>query len=176
MRSSPSVILQAIEKTGLVPLFYHSDVSTATQVIEAAYRGGARVFEFANRGPNALTVFRELVNRFSTYTDFHLGIGTIMNASQANEFIDAGAKFLVSPIFKHEIADVAHREDPLDPGHRHDDGNCNSSRGRCLVGKGISWFGVGTGICVVGVADLTRFESDAHRGRRTYGEKPFSLV
>lgn len=113
MRPAKSDILQAIEKTGLVPLFYHGDVSTAIHVIEACYRGGARVFEFANRGTNALPVFRELVNRFSGLTDFHLGIGTIMNASQANEFTEAGAKFLVSPIFKHEIAEVANREDIL---------------------------------------------------------------
>ncbi|MBS1508924.1 MAG: bifunctional 4-hydroxy-2-oxoglutarate aldolase/2-dehydro-3-deoxy-phosphogluconate aldolase [Bacteroidetes bacterium] len=111
MRASKSDILSAIEKTGLVPLFYHDDVSTATHVIEASYRGGARVFEFANRGPNALTVFRELVNRFSSYADFYLGIGTIMNAPQAKEFIDAGAQFLVSPIFKTEIAEVVTHED-----------------------------------------------------------------
>jgi 2-dehydro-3-deoxyphosphogluconate aldolase/(4S)-4-hydroxy-2-oxoglutarate aldolase len=113
MRPAKADILRSIETTGLLPLFYHGDVATAIQVVEASYRGGSRVFEFAHRGPNAFEVFRELVNHFSSYTNFYLGIGTVMEATTARQYIDAGAHFLVSPIFKSEIAEVVNRENVL---------------------------------------------------------------
>ena len=47
-------IVGKMKELGLVPLFTHDDIPTSQQVIEAAYRGGVRVFEFTNRRKNSL--------------------------------------------------------------------------------------------------------------------------
>ena len=47
----------AMAETGLVPLFYHSDAAICREVIAACHTGGAKVFEFTNRGDFAHEVF-----------------------------------------------------------------------------------------------------------------------
>lgn len=90
--------LKLLNQVGVLPLFYHSDIEIAKEVINASYRGGARAFEFTNRGENAFTVFTELV----AYTKeslpgLSMGIGTIYDAETAQKFIDAGTDFIVTP-------------------------------------------------------------------------------
>ncbi|MCK7533230.1 MAG: hypothetical protein MZV63_20445 [Marinilabiliales bacterium] len=50
----------AMAETGLVPLFYHHDEEICKEVISACHKGGAQVFEFANRGDFAHEVFAEV--------------------------------------------------------------------------------------------------------------------
>ena len=54
-------VLNKMKETGMVPVFYHSDVEVAKQVILACYKGGVRAFEFTNRGDFAHEVFAECV-------------------------------------------------------------------------------------------------------------------
>ena len=41
-------VMEAIAKTGMVPVFYHADAEIAKQVVKACYEGGVRAFEFTN--------------------------------------------------------------------------------------------------------------------------------
>ena len=43
--------------------------------------------------------------------DFYVGAGTVTNLELARKSIDAGADFLVSPNFKSEVVDIAHKND-----------------------------------------------------------------
>jgi len=92
-------------ETGLIPVFNHSDIVVAKNVLDASYQGGIRVFEFTNRGENALAVFAALADYGQQYDDLKLGIGTIFTAADAEAFLDAGADFVVSPAFIPEVAD-----------------------------------------------------------------------
>ena len=86
-------------------------------MIEAAYAGGVRVFEFTNRRANAFNVFVEMLKHFEKYPDLMLGIGTIMDAATTKKFVDAGAHFIISPILKLEMADYCLKNDrPWLPG------------------------------------------------------------
>ena len=51
-------IFSAMERTGLVPVFYNPDPETAKAVLKACFEGGVRLFEFANRGQGAKEVFK----------------------------------------------------------------------------------------------------------------------
>jgi 2-dehydro-3-deoxyphosphogluconate aldolase / (4S)-4-hydroxy-2-oxoglutarate aldolase len=85
--------------------------------LEAAYRGGIRVFEFTNRRSNSFEVFQHLLSVSKKYPDLMLGIGTIMDGPTTKIFIDAGAHFIISPIIKLEMATVCHDHDvPWIPG------------------------------------------------------------
>lgn len=112
-RLSKSDVIQKMTAAGMVPVFNHADVDTARHVIDAAYQGGLRAFEFTNRGANAFEVFVELVKHVQKYPDLALGIGTIMDAAATKKFIDAGADFIVSPILKAEIGTVCKEHDML---------------------------------------------------------------
>ncbi len=117
MEFSKEHIINEIQRAGIIPAFYHADIEIAKSVIESCYKGGLRVFEFTNRGENAYHVFLELTKFVEKLPDLILGIGTIMNSLDAEKFIEAGARFVVSPILKIEIAPVCKKQNkPWIPG------------------------------------------------------------
>lgn len=94
----------------LVPVFYHADTETCKRVLQACYNGGVRVFEFTNRGENALEVFTELVKYAGeNCPGLLLGIGTIATGESAQQFIDAGAGFVVQPFTTPEVGEVCRK-------------------------------------------------------------------
>lgn len=99
MKFDQQQILSAMKATGIIPVFNHTDVETAKSVLDASYKGGVKVFEFTNRGENALEVFQELAAHAQQYEDLMLGIGTIFTDEDARKFLKAGAHFVVSPAF-----------------------------------------------------------------------------
>ncbi|MBL7856990.1 MAG: bifunctional 4-hydroxy-2-oxoglutarate aldolase/2-dehydro-3-deoxy-phosphogluconate aldolase [Cyclobacteriaceae bacterium] len=113
MPFSKQQIVKAIQSSGVVPLFTHDDPIDAQHVLEAAYRGGIRVFEFTNRRKNSFDVFSHLLRYADQHPDLMLGIGTIMDAETTEKFIQAGAHFIISPILKVEMASVCHHHDRL---------------------------------------------------------------
>ena len=49
-RFNKQQVLAKITETGVVPVFYNSDVEVAKNIVKACYEGGIRAFEFTNRG------------------------------------------------------------------------------------------------------------------------------
>ncbi|MDH5607887.1 MAG: bifunctional 4-hydroxy-2-oxoglutarate aldolase/2-dehydro-3-deoxy-phosphogluconate aldolase [Cyclobacteriaceae bacterium] len=97
-------LLESIQKTGILPLYYHPDAGWVAEVIGMCHEAGIRAFEFTNRGENALRVFEDLQKLVGQFPGMRLGIGTIMDAAQSDLFIRAGADFIVSPIVDPEVA------------------------------------------------------------------------
>lgn len=104
-------IVKEMRVKGIVPLFTHDNAEDAERVVEAAYQGGVRAFEFTNRRANSFDVFRHLVAQRGKFPGLMLGIGTVMDAATTQKFIDAGADYIISPILKLEMAEVCHRHD-----------------------------------------------------------------
>lgn len=97
-------IFSTIKKHRFIPLFHHDDIDLSKQVLQALYNGGVRVFEFTNRSANALTVFKKLIEfKNSNFQEMLMGAGTILNASAAQNFYDAGADFIISPNIPMEV-------------------------------------------------------------------------
>lgn len=113
MKFTNQQIVDTMKRTGVVPLFTHDNAEEAQQVIEAAYRGGVRVFEFTNRKKNSYDVFVHLLKQRSNYPELMIGIGTIMDGATTKKFIDAGADFIISPILKLEMAEVCRAHNKL---------------------------------------------------------------
>ncbi len=113
MRFSKQQIVSGMKGAGIVPLFTHDNADDAQQVLEAAYRGGIRIFEFTNRRENSFEVFTHLLSVAKKYPDLMLGIGTIMDGATTKKFLDAGADFIISPILKLEMAEVCRKYDAL---------------------------------------------------------------
>ena len=103
-----------MSSTGLVPLFFHSDVSLAKQVLYACYRGGARLLEFTSRGDRAHEVFRELaVYAEQELPGMILGVGSVTDAASASLYMGLGANFVVTPVLREDIAVVCNRRKVL---------------------------------------------------------------
>ena len=111
-------VLEAMNSTGLVPVFYHSDLETAKNVAKACYLGGVKTFEFTNRGEFAHEVFGELSKYITKECPgLILGVGSIVDAPTASLYIQLGANFIVGPLFNPDVAKVANRRlVPYSPG------------------------------------------------------------
>lgn len=101
---------QVMTETGIVPVFYHSDLETSKQVLKACYAGGIRAFEFTNRGDFAHEIFGEL-NKWAAKEcpDMILGIGSVVDAGTASLFLQLGANFVVGPLLNPDIFKVCNR-------------------------------------------------------------------
>ncbi len=109
--------VEQLVKYPIVPVFYHADPEVCQNVFDACYKGGIRLFEFTNRGANALETFKILASKVGGYEGYILGIGTILTAGDAQTFIDAGAQFVVSPCFSADVFDVCYQNKiPYMPG------------------------------------------------------------
>lgn len=103
-------VLQVITATGIVPLYYHKDANVVRNVVKACYEGGARVFEFTNRGDFAHEVFAE-VNKWcaAECPEMIMGVGSVSDAPTAALYIQLGANFIVSPSLNPDMAKICNR-------------------------------------------------------------------
>ncbi|WP_311440994.1 bifunctional 4-hydroxy-2-oxoglutarate aldolase/2-dehydro-3-deoxy-phosphogluconate aldolase [Hoylesella buccalis] len=111
-------VLNKIQDTGMIPVYYQRDVETAKKVLKACYDGGVRVFEFTNRGDFAHEVFGKLVKWADIECpELALGAGSIVDAATAALYIQLGANFIVGPLLNPEISKVCNRRTiPYCPG------------------------------------------------------------
>ena len=118
MKFNKIQVLTAMKATGLIPVFYNSDLEVSKNIVKACYDGGIRAFEFTNRGEFAHEVFGELVKYAAKECpEMIMGIGSIVDAPTAALFIQLGANFIVGPLFNPEVAKVANRRlIPYAPG------------------------------------------------------------
>ena len=116
--NSKETVIQKIIDYPFIPVFFHAEAAIAKHVLHACYDGGVRVFEFTNRGPEALAVFGELVDYAQIHCpDLVLGIGTIFTPAEALLFIERGAQFVVQPGTVKEVGFVcSENQIPWIPG------------------------------------------------------------
>ena len=101
-------IHQQLLNARVLPLFYHDDADTSFEVIKVLYEERIRLVEYTNRGLNALNNFRELQVRVKTeLPGMVIGIGTIHTEHEAEKFLEAGARLLISPLIDGGIARAA---------------------------------------------------------------------
>jgi len=103
-------VAMAMKETGIIPVFFNKDLQLSKDILLATYKGGARVFEFTNRGDFAHEVFAEL-NKWAAIEapEMILGIGSVVDAATTALYIQLGANFIVSPILNAEMAKTCNR-------------------------------------------------------------------
>ena len=107
-------VIQQMEESGMVPLFYHPDIEVAKSVLKACYDGGARLMEFTNRGDFALEIFTDLIKyAIAELPGMILGVGSVTDAASASQYMLAGANFVVTPVYREDIAIVCNRRKVL---------------------------------------------------------------
>ena len=107
-------VISEIHNSGMVPLFYHHDIEVAENILKACYDGGARLLEFTNRGDFAHDVFKALIKYANkSLTGMILGVGSVTDAASASYYMMNGANFIVTPVFRKDIAVVCNRRKVL---------------------------------------------------------------
>lgn len=86
--------------SAVIPVLVIDDAATAQPLAEALVTGGLLVLEVTLRTPAALDAIREM----KRVPGAIVGAGTVVNADQFSEVMDAGAEFIVSPGLTERLA------------------------------------------------------------------------
>lgn len=106
MKNNSQSVSDAIVNQGILPLYFNASEEVTLDILRSIYRAGIKAVEYTNRGAAALENFKKMVEiRDAEMPDLLLGIGTIKNVQQAQNFLDAGADFFISPGFVPEVAE-----------------------------------------------------------------------
>ena len=99
-------IVTAIEEAGVVAVIRLQEPDKLRAVVEAIGQGGIRAIEVTMTVPGAVELIRQLAPTLPA--GFILGAGTVLDPETAQQVIDAGAQFVVSPVFRRGVIDACH--------------------------------------------------------------------
>ncbi len=93
-------IATIMRTSAVIPVLVIDDIATAVPLAEALVAGGLRVLEVTLRTPAALDAIRAMRGVPGAI----VGAGTVVNADQFAQVMDAGAEFIVSPGLTERLA------------------------------------------------------------------------
>lgn len=102
-------IVSGIEAEGLVAIVRVPRPEWTLPLAKALVAGGVRVVELTMSIPNALEAVRTLDRELGD--EILLGVGTVIDDDTCRAAIDAGAKYIVSPVTKPSLVATAHELD-----------------------------------------------------------------
>src|ERR1700722_3294231 len=98
-------VIRRIGEIGIVPVIRAATVDEANRAVEAICAGGIPIVEITMTVPNAISVIREVAQKYGN--EVLLGAGTVTTAAQDESCLGAGAEFLVSPGLAPTVLSVA---------------------------------------------------------------------
>ena len=108
-------IVPRIERERVVAVIRLADPEKLRAVIDALAAGGVRVFEVTMTVPRAIELIAQLTRGLPEA--LLIGAGTVTDADTARRAIDAGARFIVGPVFRRDVIEACHeRHVPAMPG------------------------------------------------------------
>ncbi len=102
-------ILNRILETKAIAVIRTADSPKLVSVVEAMLEGGVECVEITMTVPGAIQVIRDVCREIGDRA--LIGSGTVMDGDTARQTIDAGAQFVVGPIFNPEVEEVAYQHD-----------------------------------------------------------------
>jgi 2-dehydro-3-deoxyphosphogluconate aldolase/(4S)-4-hydroxy-2-oxoglutarate aldolase len=96
----------AIEDAGVVAVIRIKEPEKLRAVVDAIADGGVRALEVTMTVPGAVELIRGLAPTLPA--GFILGAGTVLDRETAARVIDAGARYVVSPVFRRSVIDACH--------------------------------------------------------------------
>lgn len=108
-------VVRAITATGVVAVIRLADARRLRAVADALLEGGVTALEVTMTVPGAVGLIASL--SASVPTGVLVGAGTVLDVETARQVIDAGARFVVSPVLRPDVIALGHQHDvPVMPG------------------------------------------------------------
>lgn len=102
-----ATLLEELLASKIVAIIRLSSSQPIQELAKALHRGGVKAIEITMGTPNAL----EEINKLSQIEGVIPGVGSVIDAKIAQAAIEAGAQFVVTPISKPEVIQMAHQFD-----------------------------------------------------------------
>jgi len=102
-------VVRAVEDAGIVAVIRIKDPSKLRAIVDAIAEGGIRALEITMTVPGAVELIRELGPTLPA--GFILGAGTVLDAETVARVADAGARYVVSPVFRRSVIEACHARD-----------------------------------------------------------------
>jgi len=102
-----ATLLEQLLATKIIAIIRLSSSDSVFELAQAIHRGGIKAIEIAIGTPNAL----EEINKLSQIEGVIPGVGSVIDAKTGQAAIEAGAKFVVTPVSKPEVIQMAHQYD-----------------------------------------------------------------
>jgi 2-dehydro-3-deoxyphosphogluconate aldolase/(4S)-4-hydroxy-2-oxoglutarate aldolase len=99
-------IVRHIQQLGVVAVIRMKDAAKLRRVVDAIADGGVRAIEVTMTVPGAVELIATLAR--SLPAEILLGAGTVTDAATARAVIDAGARYVVSPVFRRDVIAACH--------------------------------------------------------------------
>lgn len=110
-------IVSQLVEAGAVAVVRMPDAERLLRVIDAVRAGGVTAIEITMTTPGALRVIEEAAEAYADDPAVLVGVGSVLDGLTARLAIDAGARFVVSPVLAPEVITTSHRYDvPVMPG------------------------------------------------------------
>ena len=100
-----------IIEIGILPVIRAASADQGMRAAEAVHKGGIPVVEMTMTVPGAIDAIAQLSKTMGS--EILIGAGTVLDAETAQQCLDAGAQFLVSPGFDLETVKLANRTGTL---------------------------------------------------------------
>jgi len=97
-------VLARIEEVGIIPVVRVESGDLAIAVAEVIRDSGIPILEITMTVPDAVKVIEKLSNRYGE--DVLIGAGTVLNPETAASCINAGARFVVSPVLNFQTVEL----------------------------------------------------------------------
>lgn len=102
---TPSDVVERLREERALAILRTPHAALAQPALQAAVRGGFRILEVTLNTPFALERIAEL----AAESTLVVGAGTVLEVDDARRAVDAGARFLVSPVVVPSVIDEAER-------------------------------------------------------------------
>jgi 2-dehydro-3-deoxyphosphogluconate aldolase / (4S)-4-hydroxy-2-oxoglutarate aldolase len=112
-------VLDLVSLHRLVAIIRLDDLSQAAQISAALMNGGVLLQEFTLTNPDALKAIEEVRNCIPAFNSSAaaIGLGSVRTVREAEQAIEAGAQFIVTPILLPKVIQCCrHANIPIMPG------------------------------------------------------------
>ncbi|MEO7270659.1 MAG: bifunctional 4-hydroxy-2-oxoglutarate aldolase/2-dehydro-3-deoxy-phosphogluconate aldolase [Vicinamibacterales bacterium] len=109
MSDARQAITAAVERAGVVAVIRIKDPSRLRPVVDALAEGGLTALEVTMTVPGAVQLIAALAPTMPE--GFLLGAGTVTDAETVKRVVDAGARFVVCPVFRRSVIEACHARD-----------------------------------------------------------------
>lgn len=109
MSDTRNAITAAVERAGVVAVIRIKDPSRLRAVVDALAEGGLTALEVTMTVPGAVQLIADLAPTMPG--GFLLGAGTVTDAATVKRVVDAGARFVVCPVFRRTVIEACHARD-----------------------------------------------------------------